>query len=413
MKSVVIVGAGLSGCEAALQLANNGMEVTIYDIKPKQLLPPYFLQSYAELVCNNSLGNVNINTPLGLLLYELEFAGSQLIKIANRFRIDDGHFFSVAKKEFSLAVTNELKRNNIQILNKKVEKIPDADYTLIATGPMTNEKLLEDLKFRYGIDKYNFYDASSPVVDINSIELENENIFKISKDLYKVLIPDNIFKSFYKKLLSYEVPTIRNEKELTKFNKCHSIEQLAKNGLDALIKERFMYDSNSKPSLLLRREHSLNNGFILVGCMTMLRNSEQKEIFSLFPGFENCKFIKYGRVHRNTFLNSPGILNNFYQVKNSDIHIIGQLSGVDGYAPCISSGLVAASRIIYGVSMPSFSKDTMIGALANYISNCNVTDFQPMCASFSLLDDYEEKTERCIISRDLLSIQKKLLNNSF
>lgn len=413
MKNVVIVGAGLAGCEAALQLANNGMKVTIYDIKPKHLLPPYFLQSYAELVCNNSLGNINPNTPLGLLLYELEIVGSQLIKIANQFRIDDGRFFSVAKNEFSLAVTNELKRNNIHILSKKVEKIPDADYILIATGPMTSEKLLEDLRFKYGINKYNFYDASSPVVDINSIELENKNIFKISKDLYKVLIPDNVFKSFYEKLLSYEVPTIHNEKKLTNFDKCHSIEQIAKKGVDALIKERFVYDYNDKPSLLLRREHSLTNGFLLVGCMTMLRNSEQNAIFSLLPGFENCKFIKYGRVHRNTFLNSPGILNNFYQVKNSNTHIIGQLSGVDGYAPCISSGLVAASRIIYGVSIPSFSKDTMIGALANYISNCNVTDFQPMCASFSLLADYEEKPERCIISRDSLSIHKKLLNNSF
>lgn len=389
-KTVALIGAGLAGCEAALWLSENGFKVTIYDAKPNKLAA-YKLNTFAELVCNNSLGGISKTTPLGLLLYELNLCGSKLTKIAHECQVLDPAFIAVDKEAFSKKATERLIKNGVKIKSELVDKLPEAENLIIATGPLTGEKLIDDISLRYGIKAYHFSDASSSIVDITSIDLNDKQIHKISDDLYIVEIPKDIFKNFHISLLDSKNSLSCVDSDIS-FDKCQTIENLAKQGIETLIQTRFHYETYSSPCLLLRRENAMRNGFIMVGCMTTLRHQQQKKIFSILPGFSNCHIIKYGRMHRNTFFNSPQFLNNFYQIKNTNTFVVGQISGVDGYAPAISSGMVAALRIICGDAFKPFSKKTMIGGLANYVSNPHVVDFQPMCASFSLLDETHDDT---------------------
>lgn len=404
MNNATIVGAGLAGCEAALQLAKQGYNVTIFDSKPTEVLPPYNLTTYAELVCNNSLGNLDTQTPLGLLLAELKLLGSKTIAIADKCRVDDQTFYAVDKKVFSQTVTSELFKNNIKVINRQIDSIPEDDYVIIATGPLTNKALIEDLSQKYGINEYYFSDSSSPVVDITTVDINSSNVNKITDDLYAISISDLSFKLFCDELMNQSIQVTCHDNDMkVDFEKCRSIEQLAKLGIDVLYLKRFKYDYCNTPCLLLRRESALHDGFILVGCMTTLKHTGQLAAFRKIPELRNCKFIKYGRMHRNTFFFSPKILNEFFQIKGTNIFVVGQLSGVDGYAPAIASGLVAAMRIIYGNNMKSLPKSTMVGGLSKYVSNTCVVDFQPMCASFSLIEKTNKHIEQ-IISEYLSSI---------
>lgn len=391
MNNVTIIGAGLAGCEAALQLSAKGYNVKLYDSKPRKVLPVYNLQTYAELVCNNSIGSTDICSPLGLLLYELELLGSRMLDIAQKCRVEDSSCIAVDKKKFSTIVTNMLRCHNVTLINEHMRKIPKDDHVVIATGPLTDEVFIAELVKKCNICEYYFSDASSPVVDIETVDLSNKSIVKISDDLYAILLSETDLAVFCQKLVNAEYITRNVIDETIDFEKCQSIEMLAQLGIERLIQSRLMYKCINQPCILLRRENGVNNGFILVGCMTMLSHKEQNCIFSILPGLESVKFIKYGRMHRNTFLHSPGALDCFYRVKDTNIFIVGQLSGIDGYAPSIASGLVAAKKIIYGNAFPVIPPNTMIGVLANYVSNTDVVDFQPMCASFSLLQKMDLK----------------------
>ena len=385
-KSVSIIGAGLAGCEAALQLAQNGYRVKLYDAKPNMLLPAYSLSSFAELVCNNSLSPNNVESPLGLLVSELREMGSKMIEIAEKCRIEDMRYFAVDKKRFSFGVTQSLLSHNIQIINKSVTELPKDEHVILASGPLTNEKLIKNVAERFDIREYHFSDASSVIVDIESIDLKDPYITKINDDLYAVRIPDDVFIAFCNYINNVGCSNSTHSADADfNFEKCLSIERLAGISMTALKEARFTHPYQSGNCLLLRRENGLENGFILVGCMTTLRYTDQRTAFSLLPGFHNLSIIKYGRMHRNTFINSPQILDHFFKVKDKDVYIIGQLSGTDGYAPAISSGLVAAMRIIYRETIRPFPQETMIGGLAHYVSNGEIIDFQPMCASFSLI----------------------------
>lgn len=383
-ESIAIIGAGLSGCEAALQLADNGKQVIIFEQKPVNITGAYNLETFAELVCNNSLGPRDVNRPLGLLLSELEIMGSKLINIAMDSTVRDSRYLSINKKTFSEKVSKAIINNpRITVINKTVSYLPNNDIVVIASGPMTNEELLNQISAKYNVIKYHFSDSSCAIVDINSIDLKNKYIERISDDLYSVFIPPTIFKAFSDKLAKYYSNRDRNKAH--NFIECQAIEMLASQGDRVLRDKRFSHQGFLPSTLLLRREGALEDGFILVGCMTTLRHPEQLDAFSLLPGFSKLRMIKYGRMHQNTFFHGPGILNSFYQVNNTNTYIIGQLSGIDGYAPAISSGFVAAQKILHGENFPMFPTETMIGSLANYVSNTNVVDFQPMCASFSLI----------------------------
>ncbi len=398
MNSVTIVGAGLAGCEAALQLASNGYYVKLIDAKPILLGELYSLPTYAELVCNNALGSINENKPLGLLIKELKCFDSKIIDIAEKCRVSDCVYYSIDKKKFSLMITNELYRMNVKVISDIVTSVPDDDNVIIATGPLTNGKLISDLSYRYGIKKYFFSDASSPIIDIKSVDINAKNVQQVTKDLYIIQIPYHEFQKFYKELLRQSNKNVIHARDMKiNYAKCQSIEKVAEYGIDDLYRRRFNYRNVEGPCLLLRRETALEDGFILVGCMTTLNHAAQTAVFSKLPALENCKFIKFGRMHHNTYLNSPEILNEFFQIRGSNVFVIGQLSGVDGYAPAIASGLVASIRILHGSQINPIPTSTMIGGLARYVSNSDVVDFQPMCASFSLIDKVNNKTTNTIL----------------
>lgn len=398
MNNVTIIGAGLSGCEAALQLASLGYNVCLYDSKPKKLIEPYKLTSYAELVCNNSIGSASEKTPIGMLLKELKLFGSKILEIAEKCRIDDPEFFAVDKKLFSQLVTEELCKKNIKVFNKHIDSLPCDDNVIVATGPLTDEFLISALSSRYGIEIFHFSDASSPVVDIRTVDLNDNRVRKVTNDLYAISISNRDFQLFCEELVQWAKQNVVHSIDKSiNYEKCQSIEQLAQIGINELYLQRFNYKYTDQPCLLLRRECGLENGFILIGCMTTLSHVAQRSVFSKIPCLKKCKLLKYGRMHRNTFLDAPKCLNEFFQVKGTNMFVVGQLSGIDGYAPAVASGMVAAMRIVYGDALLPIPTNTMIGGLARYVSNSKVIDFQPMCASFALIDKSDQDIAETIL----------------
>jgi len=388
MNSVKIIGAGLAGCEAALQLLYAGISVEIFDAKPRKLLPAYQMDTYCELVCNNSLGNINKLSPLGLLLSELEYLGSHVISIAKKSMLKDTNAFSVDKTSFSLNVTSELKEKGAKFYCESIDRIPDDDNPLIvATGPLTPEELMTDIAKQCNLQNYSFFDASSPVIDGSSIQYNDRHLQKMSNDLFVLNISDDEFDMFFNVLVKSKNNNNHSIDKSNNLIQCQSLESIAKRGKTLLISSRFTYDDTAIPALLLRRETALSDAFILVGCTTALGHKEQLSLFSTLPALQKVKFIRYGRQHRNSYFKTPGTLNSFFQVKNRkrEIFIIGQLSGLDGYAPAIASGYIAARKIISKDKMREFPCETMIGSLSRYVADTNVVDYQPMCASFSLL----------------------------
>lgn len=399
MNNVTIVGAGLSGCEAALQLADLEYNVCLYDLKPKELIEPYKLASYAELVCNNSIGNVSEKSPLGTLLKELKLFDSKILAIAEKCRINDPVFFAVDKKLFSQLVTEELCKKEVKIISKHIDSLPCDDNVIIATGPLTDEFLIADLAGRFGIEIFHFSDSSSPVVDIRTVDLDDDSVRKVTNDLYAISISKQDFQLFYEELVQWgNQNVIHNVDKSINNEKCQSIEQLAQIGINELCLQRFKHKYTDQSCLLLRRECGLKNGFILVGCMTTLSHSAQLSVFQKISCLRKCKLLKYGRMHRNTFIDAPKYMNEFFQIKGTNTFVIGQLSGVDGYAPAVASGMVAAMRIIYGETLPPIPTNTMIGGLARYVSNSKVIDFQPMCASFALIDKSDQDIAETILN---------------
>ena len=381
--SVAVIGAGLAGCEAALRLANKGLNVILYDQKPNVVTGAYSMHSFAELVCNNSLGTWDIDKPLGLLIAELKRMNSELIGIAMGCAVQDKRYFAINKKLFSEQVSRKiLGHNNIIFKSEVVSSLPDADIIILASGPMTNEYLLREVARKYGISSFHFSDSSCTIIDITSIDLDNPCIKKISDDLYAIVIPNDIFQEFAYKLEHYYRKDINKQDAILE---CQPIEKIACSGVEKLSDLRFSHQGFPRNCLLLRREGALDNGYIMVGCMTNLRHSEQMEVFSILPGFSKMHILKYGRMHKNTYFNTPGYINHFFNINKSNIYIIGQLSGLDGYVPAIASGYIASQRIIYGDILLPFPLESMMGSLANYVCNINVVDYQPMCASFALI----------------------------
>lgn len=407
-KTVAIIGAGLAGCEAALSLADFGHHVVLYEQKPLVMPDVYHMPTVSELVCNNSLGPRDVNSPLGLLIYELATLQSNLINLARECTVDDSLYFAIDKLKFSEKVTKAIIAHpGINIISKRIEEVPEADNIIIASGPLTNEHLLASISEQYGMKGYHFSDASSSVVNIKSIDLSNKHITQLSEDLFVVYIPDNILTEFCSLLAEYY--RNRHENDSGALHECLSIEQIASQGKDVLNHIRLTHAGIGSNCLLLRRENGMQDGFIIVGSMTTLRHAEQRKVFSLLPGFSNVRFQKYGRMHRNTFFSSPGILNSFYQIAGTNTYIIGQLSGIDGYTPAISSGLVAALHIHYQNVLPPIPKDTMIGGLANYVSNTHMTDFQPMCASYSLLFGGSDREKNEVAQKSIVRYKKTIM----
>ena len=399
---VNIIGAGLAGCEAAWQVAKRGINVRLYEMKPVKYSPAHGMESFAELVCSNSLRSDRLENAVGLLKEEMRLLDSIILRCADATRLPAGGALAVDRKGFSEAVTRELSAHpNITVITKEVGELPQDGINIIATGPLTSEALSETISELAGRKYLYFYDAAAPIVTYESINMATA--FRASRygkgtdDYINCPMDREQYEVFQNELVQAEVVPLKVfEKEIL-FSGCMPVESMAKKGRDTLrfgpLKPVGLIDphTGSEPYAVvqLRQDNAEATLYNIVGFQTHLRWPEQKRVFGLIPGLENAEFVRYGVMHRNTYIHSPGLLDASYQmISRPDIYFAGQITGVEGYIESAASGLVAGINAAFrclGREKLLFPPDTAIGALAAYISGSAISHFQPMNVSFGLM----------------------------
>ena len=407
MKNFTVVGAGLAGCEAAWQIAQAGYRVTLVEMKPVKFSPAHKSENFAELVCSNSLKASRIDSAAGLLKEEMARLGSLTVPVARNTAVPAGGALAVDRNEFSSTVTQMIKNHpNISVENRVYDTInhDDDEILIIATGPLTEGKLGEEIQRLCG-DYLSFYDAAAPIVTAESVDMQKAfgaSRYDRGGDDDYINCPFNKaeYEAFINELINAEGAVVH---DFDVYEGCMPIEKLAKRGLDAPrfgpMKPVGLVDPNTghRPwaCVQLRRENSKGTMFNLVGFQTNLKFGEQKRVFSMIPGLENAEFVRYGVMHRNSFLNSPKLLNADFSLRKSpNIFFAGQITGVEGYMESAASGIMAginAVRRAEGRESLVLSEYNMIGALSQYISDESVTNFQPMGANFGILPPIEPK----------------------
>ena len=405
-----VIGGGLAGCEAAYQIAKKGINVKLYEMKPKEFSPAHSNKNLAEIVCSNSFKSNSITNACGLLKEELRNLDSLLIKCADKTRVPAGQALAVDRENFSELVTKEIENiSNIQIIREEFDNDLENNnfITIVATGPLTSEKMEKEISKITGEDKLHFYDAAAPIVEKESIDMNiaffGDRYGKESDSSYINLpFTKEEYLNFYKELVNAEVVTLHEFEKREIFEGCMPIEVMAKRGEDTIrfgpLKPVGFTDprTNSRPYAIvqLRQDNSQGTLYNLVGFQTNLKFGEQKRVFSMIPGLKNAEFVKYGVMHRNTYINSPLLLNETFNLKkNENVFFAGQITGVEGYVESIASGLLAginASRLFCKEKLITFSENTVIGALSKYISTTN-EKFQPMNANFGILPPLDIK----------------------
>lgn len=406
---VTVIGGGLAGSETAYQIAKRGIKVKLYEMKPEKFSPAHSNPNLAEIVCSNSFKSNSITNACGLLKEELRRLDSLLIKIADETKVPAGQALAVDREAFSKMVNEQIESNpNIEVIHKECEKIESENgITVIATGPLTSKTMAEQIINLTGKERLAFYDAAAPIIEKDSIDFNiafyGDRYGKEGDSSY-INLPMNKeeYLQFYNELVNAEVVTLHEFEKKEIFEGCMPIEIMAKRGEDTIrfgpLKPVGFTDprTGTKPYAIiqLRQDNSEGTLYNMVGFQTNLKFGEQKRVFSLIPGLKNAEFVKYGVMHRNTFINSPELLDNTYNLKNNkNIYFAGQITGVEGYVESISSGLVAginASLQYRKEEKKTFPKETVIGALADYIQTPN-KNFQPMNANFGILPPLEEK----------------------
>ena len=447
MKEIIVIGGGLAGCEAALQIAKRKIKVKLYEMKPQKFSEAHANENLAEIVCSNSFKSNLITNACGLLKEELRLLGSELIPVADSLSVPAGQALAVDREKFSEEITRKIEENEyIEVIREEVTQIPEDSIVIIATGPLTSEKLSEQIAKITGNDKLYFFDAAAPIVEKDSIDMniafygdryEQERGKEESVEDWKERIKDHRgsyinlpmnkeeYEAFYQELVNAEIVTLHEFEKREIFEGCMPLEIMAKRGKDTLrfgpLKPVGFTDPRTgrRPYAViqLRQDNQEGNIYNIVGFQTNLKFGEQKRVFSMIPGLQNANFVKYGVMHRNTYINSTYILDNTYNMKeNRNIFFAGQITGVEGYVESICSGFVAGinaaklymitneegdkkERILerYEAEKITYSKETVIGALAEYISTEN-DKFQPMNANFGILPSLEinikDKKER-------------------
>ncbi len=404
MERVIIIGGGLAGSEAALQLAERGIKVTLYEQRPVHMTPAHKTDSFAELVCSNSLKSTEETNAHGLLKKELNILGSILLKIAEKHRISHGKALVVDRAGFSKEVTKEIESHpNIEVRREKVDKIPEKRPVIVASGPLTEGKLAENLKMLIGEEFLHFYDAISPIVDADSLNMDVlyfKDRHNIDNEAYlNAPMTEEEYERFYEFIINAESFNSHEFDKVPYFEGCLPIEEMAKRGKLTLVfgplspKGLLNPKTGKMPFAVvqLRAENRERTMYSLVGFQTRLKRSEQEKLIKLIPGLENAKILRYGQIHRNTFINAPGVITpNLNLKKYPSIFIAGQLSGTEGYVEAIMGGLIAAINVynlIRGKKLIPPPRHSMIGALLSYISEGNGGVFQPMNANMGLLTD--------------------------
>ncbi len=399
---VTIIGGGLAGCEVAYQIAKHGIKVKLYEMKPHKFSPAHSNPNLAEIVCSNSFkSNLHTNA-CGLLKEELRLLDSLLIKCADETRVPAGQALAVDREKFSELITQRIKQiPNIEVINEEITQIPtDSEIVVIATGPLTTDKLSQEVMKITGKQGLHFYDAAAPIVEKDSI---NMNIGFLGDRYGKgeacyINLPMNKeeYENFWKELVNAEIVELHEFEKREIFEGCMPVEVMAKRGIDTLrfgpLKPVGFTDprTNLRPYAIvqLRQDNKEASIYNIVGFQTNLKFGEQKRVFSMIPGLENAEFVKYGVMHRNTFINSPELLDETYNLKtNKNIYFAGQITGVEGYVESIASGMVVGLNIVNQIQNKEkiiFPTTTMIGALSKYIATPN-EKFQPMNANFGIL----------------------------
>ncbi|MCY7779452.1 FADH(2)-oxidizing methylenetetrahydrofolate--tRNA-(uracil(54)-C(5))-methyltransferase TrmFO [Bacillus haynesii] len=402
-QTVNVIGAGLAGSEAAWQLAKRGINVRLYEMRPVKQTPAHHTDKFAELVCSNSLRANSLTNAVGVLKEEMRVLDSAIIAAADICSVPAGGALAVDRHEFAANVTEKVKNHpNVTVLNEEVTEIPEGP-TIIATGPLTSEALSAKLRELTGEDYLYFYDAAAPIVEKDSLDMDKvylKSRYDKGEAAYlNCPMTEEEFDRFYDALVSAEtVPLKEFEKEIF-FEGCMPIEVMAKRGKKTMLfgpmKPVGLEDpkTGKRPYAVvqLRQDDAAGTLYNIVGFQTHLKWGDQKEVLRLIPGLEQAEIVRYGVMHRNTFINSPSLLKATYQFKKrDDLFFAGQMTGVEGYVESAASGLVAginAARLIQGKEPVTFSNETAIGSMAHYITETNKKNFQPMNANFGLFKE--------------------------
>ena len=430
MDEVIVIGGGLAGCEAAYQVAKRGIKVKLYEMKPKKFSPAHSNENLAEIVCSNSFKSNAITNACGLLKEELRRLDSLLIKTADENSVPAGQALAVDREKFAEAVTKKIKEiENIEVINEEITEIPKDKIVIIATGPLTSESLSKQIASLTGQDKLYFFDAAAPIIEKDTIDMQiafwGDRYGKGDSNYINLPMNEQEYKEFYNELVNAEVVTLHNFEKREIFESCMPIEIMAKRGEDTLrygpLKPVGFTDprTGKRPYAIvqLRQDNKEGTLFNMVGFQTNLKFGEQKRVFSKIPGLKNAEFVKYGVMHRNTYINSSLLLDRTYNLKqNNNIYFAGQITGVEGYVESISSGLVAGINVanqILGKPKQIFPEETVIGKLADYISTENAK-FQPMNANFGILPELPQKIRdkqeryQALADRALTEIEKSM-----
>ncbi|CCZ55834.1 methylenetetrahydrofolate--tRNA-(uracil-5-)-methyltransferase TrmFO [Clostridium sp. CAG:1219] len=405
---VNVIGAGLAGCECAYMLAKNGIKVKLYEMKPSKKSEAHKSDDFAELVCSNSLKSEEITNACGLLKKEMEMFGSIFIEAASIAKIPAGQALAVDRDVFSDYITKKIKENkNIEIISEEVKDIKSLDgIVVVATGPLTSDELMKSISKLIGEDSLYFFDAAAPIVERESINMEiayemNRYGERIGGDYINLPMNKEQYENFYNELINAKRANRHEFDKLILFEGCMPVEEMAKRGKKTLVFGPLKPIGLDNPKtgeknyavVQLRAENKEKTMYNLVGFQTSLSFPEQKRVFSMIPGLENANFIRYGVMHKNTYINGGRILNsNFALKENKNIYFAGQISGVEGYVESAASGLIVAISIIENMKGKNieFPDNTMLGSLAKYVSTEN-KNFQPMNANFGILKPLDEK----------------------
>ena len=410
MATVKVIGAGLAGSEAAWQLAQRGLQVELYEMKPQKRSPAHHTDTFAELVCSNSLRGDRLENAVGLLKEELRRLGSLIIACADETRVEAGGCLAVDRQGFSDLVTEKIKNHpNITVISREITEVPEGPV-IVATGPLTSDALSEAIGAYFGADYLHFFDAAAPLVTAESVDMDHawwqSRYDRGTPDYINCAMNKEQYEAFIAELISAEEAEVHGFEDKRVFEGCMPVEVMARRGQDTLrygpLKPVGLVDpkTGKEPYAVvqLRQDNAAKSVFNLVGFQTHLKFGEQKRVFSMIPALHSAEFVRYGVMHQNTFLQSPKLLDRYYaDRRNPLVAFAGQMTGVEGYVESAASGFLAAVAMAAKVQdreVPVFPQQTAIGALGLYISDERVDNFQPMNINFSIIAPLEQRLRK-------------------
>lgn len=405
--TVNVIGAGLAGSEAAWQIANRGVKVRLYEMRPVKQTPAHHTENFAELVCTNSLRANQLTNGVGLLKEEMRQLNSVVMQAADKHNVPAGGALAVDRDSFSKAITAAVKNHpNVEVITEEVTSIPSG-LTVVATGPLTSDLLAKEIVKFTGDDGLYFYDAAAPIVAKDSLDIDKvylKSRYDKGEAAYlNCPMTEEEFTAFHKELVNAEMAELHDFEDEKFFEGCMPIEEMASRGAKTMLfgplKPVGLEDpkTGKEPFAVvqLRQDNAVGDLYNIVGFQTHLKWGEQKRVFSMIPGLENARFVRYGVMHRNTYLRSPEMMTATYQTKaRSDLFFAGQMTGVEGYVESTASGLYAginAARLALGQEPVVFPTETMMGAMAHYITHASKKNFQPINANFGIVPRLKQK----------------------